>query len=162
MNGGWGISYEIALRWMPLDLTDKSTLVQVMAWCRQETSHYLSQCWPRSMLPNGVTRPQWVNLKIGHQDSSFGNDHQVDIPYLARVQLRTVTCNNTETKPFFNNPLPFKCQSHPGPLLLTWINQLLPSIKCGMKLFIHSQTSTIVPLKFGNGYVILSHTLFGM
>ena len=54
--------YEIALRWMPLDLTDdKSTLVQVMAWCHQATSHYLSQCWPRSMSPNGVTRPQWVN-----------------------------------------------------------------------------------------------------
>ena len=61
VNGGWGISYEIALRWMPLDLTDdKSTLIQVMAWCRQATSHYLSQCWPRSMSPNGVTRPQWV------------------------------------------------------------------------------------------------------
>ena len=60
VNGGWGISYEIVLRWMPLDLIDdKSTLVQ--AWCRQATSHYLSQCWPRSMLPNGVTRPQWVN-----------------------------------------------------------------------------------------------------
>ena len=62
MNGGWGISHEIALRWMPLDLTDdKSTLVQVMAWCHQATSHYLSQCWLRSMSPNGVTRPQWVN-----------------------------------------------------------------------------------------------------
>ena len=43
MNGGWGISHEITLRWMPLDLTyDKSKLVQVMAWCRQATSHYLS------------------------------------------------------------------------------------------------------------------------
>ena len=62
VNGGWGIPYEIALRWMPLDLTDdKSALVQVMAWCRQTTCHYLSQCWPRSMSPNGVTRPQWVN-----------------------------------------------------------------------------------------------------
>ena len=39
---------------------DKSTLVQVMAWCRQATSHYLSQCWPRSVSPYGVTRPQWV------------------------------------------------------------------------------------------------------
>ena len=40
VNGGWGISYEIALRWMPLDLADdKSTLVQVMAWCRQAKSH---------------------------------------------------------------------------------------------------------------------------
>ena len=62
LTGGWGISYEIALRWMPQDLTyDKSTLVQVMAWCRQATRHYLNQCWPRSMSPNGVTRPQWVN-----------------------------------------------------------------------------------------------------
>ena len=66
LNGGWGISYEIALRWMPLNLTDdKSTLVQVMAWCRQATSHYLSQCWPRYMSPNGITRPQCVNI-IGH------------------------------------------------------------------------------------------------
>ena len=40
---------------------DKSTLVQVMAWCRQATSHYLNQCWPRSPMPCGVTRPQWVN-----------------------------------------------------------------------------------------------------
>ena len=59
---GWDISCEIALIWMSLDFTnDQSTLVQVMAWCRQATSHYLSQCWPRSMSPNGITRPQWVN-----------------------------------------------------------------------------------------------------
>ena len=31
-----------------------------MAWCHQATSHYLSQCWHRSMSPYGVTRPQWV------------------------------------------------------------------------------------------------------
>ena len=57
---GWVISSEIALRWMSLALIDdKSTLVQVMAWCCQATSHYLSQCWHRSMSPNGITRPQW-------------------------------------------------------------------------------------------------------
>ena len=51
-------SKDNALRWMPRDPTDdKSTLVQVMAWCRQATSHYLSQCWPRSVSPYGVTRP---------------------------------------------------------------------------------------------------------
>ena len=34
---------------MPWDLTnDMSTLVQVMAWCCQATSHYQSQCWPSS------------------------------------------------------------------------------------------------------------------
>ena len=43
---------------------DKSTLVQVMAWCRQAPSHYLSQCCPRSLSPYGVTRPQWVNVCI--------------------------------------------------------------------------------------------------
>ena len=57
----WCISCEIAVRWMSLDLTDdKSTLVQVMAWCRQATSHYLNQCWPRSVSPYGVIKPQWV------------------------------------------------------------------------------------------------------
>ena len=31
-----------------------------MAWCRQATSHYLNQCWPRFPTSYGVTRPQWV------------------------------------------------------------------------------------------------------
>ena len=62
VTNGWGKCCEIAMRWMSLDHTDdKSTLVQVMAWCREATSHYLNQCWPRSMLPYGITRPQWVN-----------------------------------------------------------------------------------------------------
>ena len=61
VTDGWGISCELSLRWISLDLTDdKSTLVQVMAWCRQATSHYLNQWWPRSLSPYGVTRPQWV------------------------------------------------------------------------------------------------------
>ena len=38
------------------------TLVQVMAWCHQATSHYLSQCWPRSMSPYVITMPLWVKL----------------------------------------------------------------------------------------------------
>ena len=68
---GWVISSELALRWMSLDLTDdKSTLVQVMAWCHQATSHYLNQCWPRSMWPNGITRPQWVNVQFSTQPTT--------------------------------------------------------------------------------------------
>ena len=60
--GGWGISCEIAPIWISLHFADdQSSLVQVMAWCRQATSHYPSQCWPRSLSPYGVTRPQWVN-----------------------------------------------------------------------------------------------------
>ena len=40
-----------------------------MAWCRQATSHYLSQWWPRSLWPYGVTRPQWFKC------NSTGNAH---------------------------------------------------------------------------------------
>ena len=57
------VSHVIALlRLMPQDLTDdKSTLVQVMAWCRQATNHYLNRCWPRSMSSDGINiRPQKV------------------------------------------------------------------------------------------------------
>ena len=58
--GNFKSSYDNVLRWMSQALTDdKSTLVQVMAWCRQASSHYLNQCWPRSPTPYGVTRPQW-------------------------------------------------------------------------------------------------------
>ena len=59
VTGDWGTSCEIALRWLPLDLTyDKSTLVQVMAWCHQATSHHLSLCWPRS----NTTWHHWATL----------------------------------------------------------------------------------------------------
>ena len=65
VTDGWGISCKIVLRWMPLDLTDKLTLVQVMAWCCQTAqSHYLSQCWPIFMSPYGVTRPQLVTWSV--------------------------------------------------------------------------------------------------
>ena len=52
----------IALRWMSQDTFDyKSSFVQLMAWCRQITHPYLRQCWPKFMLPHGVSRPQWIN-----------------------------------------------------------------------------------------------------
>ena len=61
VTDGWDISCEISLIWMCLDFAvNQSTLVQVMAWCCQAASHYLSQCWPRSLSPYGVIRPQWV------------------------------------------------------------------------------------------------------
>ena len=37
---------------------DKWTLVHVMTWCHQAKSHYLSQCWYRSMSLHDVTWPQ--------------------------------------------------------------------------------------------------------
>ena len=32
-----------------------------MAWCRQETGHYLSRCSPRSISPCDINRPRWVD-----------------------------------------------------------------------------------------------------
>ena len=52
---------EISCRGMPRNKLDaKSTLVQVLAWYRQATNYYLSQCWPQSMSPYGVTKPQLI------------------------------------------------------------------------------------------------------
>ena len=46
---------------MSLDLTDdNSTLAEAMVRCRQATSHYLNQCWPRSMSPYEIRQ------NIGH------------------------------------------------------------------------------------------------
>ena len=60
-NGMWIIyiarfSCEIVLVWTPQGLADGySTFIQVLAWCRLATSHYLSQCWDlyRHMAPLG-------------------------------------------------------------------------------------------------------------
>ena len=60
-TGSFGTWFEIPLWWMPQNLTNEmSTLVQIMAWCRLATNHYLSQWWSRSMSPYGVTRPWCV------------------------------------------------------------------------------------------------------
>ena len=67
---------ELAFRWTSLNLADdKSTLVQVMAWCRQAKSHYLSQWWPRSMSPYGITRSQW------------GKDLSLMVPYIVGAEV---------------------------------------------------------------------------
>ena len=57
------VACTIALMWLPLGLTDnRSTLVKVMVWCCQATSYYLSQSWPSSMLPYGITWSQWLGV----------------------------------------------------------------------------------------------------
>ena len=71
---------------MSLDLTDdKSTLVQVMDWCRQASSHYLSQCWPRSMSPYGVVRPQAIKLSYW-----YGRLFSVIVMWRATLSTYTV------------------------------------------------------------------------
>ena len=61
-------SCEITLRWMPQNtFHGKSILAQVMAWCHQATSHYLSQCWPRSMSQYGITGLLWVKCMLFYE-----------------------------------------------------------------------------------------------
>ena len=80
---GWRVSCKIVLKWMPTDLTDgKSTLVQIMAWCRQATSHYLSQCWPISVSPYGVIRPQWVNTDLITLSWMLSNGNTINLNQL--------------------------------------------------------------------------------
>ena len=80
---GWGISCELALIWMnvtrpywwPVNIGSGNDC--------QATSHYLSQCWPRSLSPYGVTRPQWVKSEWLYLDynltkyCSYGQNWQV-------------------------------------------------------------------------------------
>ena len=71
-----GTPCEIGLsRWVPQNRTDdKSIVVQIIAWCRQATSHYLSQCWPRSMTSYGITRLQ-PDDELNHKSPSrLGNN----------------------------------------------------------------------------------------
>ena len=54
---------------MPQKLTNqKSALVQAMAWCRQATSHYLIQCWPRYLCRHmTLLGHKWVKAVIRQQ-----------------------------------------------------------------------------------------------
>ena len=51
---------------------DKSTLVWVNAWCRQVTSHYLSQCWPRTKSTYSVIKPR--SIKLSNEGHFFLNE----------------------------------------------------------------------------------------
>ena len=65
-------SHEIAYKWITPDLFNwRSTLVQVMAWCRQATNHYLSQCW-LIYVAISITGPQWlirVDIRLPYQNT---------------------------------------------------------------------------------------------
>ena len=94
------ISCEIAFRWMPQELTDNmSTLVQVIAWCRQATSlttnlASISQYWPRSILLYGVT--------ISH----------TAVPYHSEVEIPSSVVEVTSVESFWTHLTgrPQKCQ----------------------------------------------------
>ena len=98
-------SCETALRWIAQNtFDDKSTLVQVMAWCRQAPSHYLSQCWHRSKPPYDITRPQWVNSlrpRLNRRPFAddifkciFSNENEWIVPRISLKFVPKVRINN--------------------------------------------------------------------
>ena len=49
------VNWLISLNFVPKGLTGyRLTLVQVMAYCHQTASYYLSQCWSKSLMPYGI------------------------------------------------------------------------------------------------------------
>ena len=58
----WGGSSDLLfiMLWDECHVT--STFVPLKNWCRQATSRYLSQYWPRSILTFGVTKPLSVEI----------------------------------------------------------------------------------------------------
>ena len=112
----WAFSYKIVVRWMlQKSIDDKSTLVQVMAWCHQAPSHYLDQCWPISMSSYGFPRPQWVDQK----------------PIVSLLVLRMrYSRNSTRSIPWMLIPWFLLSPGHQQPWYwLHWINTALSSIR---------------------------------
>ena len=70
----WQTTFSKAFSWMNMiELRLKShwnlfpgvqlTIIQVMAWRRIGTSHYLVQCWPSSLTSICGTRGRWVKVR---------------------------------------------------------------------------------------------------
>ena len=111
---------EIATRWMPQHFTDhKSTLVQVMTWCRQATSHYLNQCWHRSMSPYGAIRPQWFNIHYN--------------PWYSITQLTAKPCIEL-SRDVCITALVNQCRSHSFLLTVIYMSPILTIISLGNAL----------------------------
>ena len=52
-----------------------------MAWYHQTTNHFLSQYWPSSMTPCGITRPQWIKWHCFERSKWPGGlcEHHVEL-----------------------------------------------------------------------------------
>ena len=55
-------------------------VTEIMACCRQATSHYLNQCWPRFMSPYGATSVGHNELRLHVVDMHWGNHAIADCP----------------------------------------------------------------------------------
>ena len=103
---------------MPQELTyDKSTLVHVMAWWRQATSHYMSQCWlhvtiwhHKAKVLNIIRTYKWTtNLFLSKTMAAF-SFHVHHTTSIASIWSHKVTqiWVNIATGPSVRNPYIWK------------------------------------------------------
>ena len=68
----------MTIRWMmQYGINEKTTFVQVMAWCHQATGHYLSQHWSIAMSLYDATNPQWANLEFSRPNYNVKHFYHV-------------------------------------------------------------------------------------
>ena len=85
------ILIKISWQLVPMCANDNGrALVELMAWC--QTCHHLNQCWPRSLLPYGITGPQWVKIiyraETIHRHTGISQIQK--LRYVSRYALKTI------------------------------------------------------------------------
>ena len=134
------ISIEISLKFVPKgSINNIPALFQIMAWRRPGAKPLSEPMMVSSLTHICVTRPQWVNstlqscVKWTHFYRHIWKDFKHFIWW-----KREQKCETLPRGHFY---------WHWWSIIPAWII----NYKCGMKLFIYSRTSTVLPLKFGNG-----------
>ena len=89
LNEKLSILNKTSLECVPKGLIDdRSALVQVMAWCRQATSHYLNQCWPSSMMLGHIAL---IKDQLWYYIPGLISIHNSLINHTAAMCLRTLS-----------------------------------------------------------------------
>ena len=56
-------------------------------WCHQVTSHYLNQCWSRSMSPYCISRPQSVTVNSVFMKNFHGSSDICPMGFIYSIQI---------------------------------------------------------------------------
>ena len=174
MNSDWGISYEIALRWVSLDLTDdKSTLGQVMAWCRQATTitwanfdpdqcRHMASLGHNELMSNMLGQNQDISLHMTSSPNEFswgcefadGMSIMTDLQYDLFQKLDDVSASFMRTRhlisiiacwwPFCHAITSTKCPRALGTLTRPW--NVYPSDSAFFNYFLSNHSCSLATI----------------
>ena len=160
-------------------LGSRSTLAPAMACCLTAPGRYLNQSWisitkARMYLATTISQ-KLFHICITDYNKVFENNYFETMLYLPvwgpinqlslsimkgqwyclwqMIKVETYDCRCLTVYLNVCSSLIIVCRAS--------FTNTFP-VKCGMKLLIHSQTSTVAPLKFGIGHVISSYILWWM